>query len=149
MMKNKKTMFYILCYNMIVFVLIMVKSRFLKVPASWRTFNLIPFTGYFNQGYSLHFFTTIFVRQMLTKFFLFMPLGAYLSYKRIFFKQAVLCLLISSTLVACLKFFTGFGAFDSTDLLLNTLGAMIAYLILSAIFKRQAVLMIRAQNDKA
>lgn len=124
------------CYALIIFVFVMLKRGFQRVPAFWRTFNIIPFTGYFNQGYGVHYFTTIFLGQMFIKLILFMPLGIYLRYKNMSLKQTALLILLSSTMTDAIKLITGFGAFDSTDLLLNTLGALIAYVGFSALLSK-------------
>ena len=68
---------------------------------------------------------------------LFIPFGILIPFKTRFFKKwwnLVLIAIISSMLIEISQLITGRGAFEVDDILLNTLGAFIGYIVFSLIY---------------
>ena len=104
-----------------------VKQRFMRC--------LIPFSQYFGNGWG--FWATVWeLKDFPLNIIAFIPLGVYLSY---FFKKHKL-IKVTATSFLCtlaiegLQLFTILGAFCGDDLLGNTLGGVIGYLIYRKVY---------------
>lgn len=107
-------------------------SAYLRnLPLLDRIRNFYPFQAMIEEGFYFEwdYFMNIFV---------YIPLGIYLSfvikskYKNIYI---ILISLFSSILFETIQLFTGWGGFDTTDMLCNTLGGIIGILVFIPIIK--------------
>lgn len=94
-----------------------------------RKVNLVPFSA------PLRFNGQIDYGEMILNVLIFIPLGVYagMLFKQLtFFKNIFMCFLVS---LACegLQFILIVGAFDITDIINNTLGGMIGFLMFKSI----------------
>lgn len=96
-----------------------------------RTVNLIPFNE------ALIADGKIDVPEIILNVFIFVPLGIYagILFRKWTFKKQLLFYFLVSLLVEGIQFIIGAGAFDTTDIITNSLGGVIGLLLFKAIEK--------------
>ncbi|MFC0561516.1 VanZ family protein [Halalkalibacter alkalisediminis] len=122
-------------------------NGFLDIEVWQINANIIPFSNTYNyivnnQNYNLN----IVIENTIGNVLIFIPLGIFLT---ILFKKfntlskMVICTLIISFTIELLQFTLRVGQFDIDDILLNTLGSVIGYLIINAIIKGTSFFKVR------
>ncbi len=131
--KENKWMFlltFIFCL-LIGWIILFKMSFSLSALTGLRGINLIPF--YYDRETSFH------LSEVLLNLFAFIPLGLFLKLLKLKFKTTVLLGFGYSLALELLQLAFGIGITDITDLITNTLGAVIGallYVILSKTFKK-------------
>ena len=101
--------------------------------ASFTEYNLIPFDTimrYINATGSIN--TSIVVTNLAGNILAFMPLGFFLPllFKRYMkFWKTTLIVVVSTLTVECLQYFFRVGSFDVDDLILNTVGGILGFVV--------------------
>lgn len=95
-----------------------------------RTVNLIPFSNPFSSG-------TIDIVEIILNVVVFVPLGLYtgILFERWTFGKKAFFFIVMSFIVEALQFIFAVGAFDVTDIITNTSGGIIGWMIFKAIEK--------------
>ena len=96
-----------------------------------RTVNLIPFNGAMIANGNID------LPEIILNVLIFVPLGIYagILFRKWSFQKQLLFYFLVSLLVEGLQFILGAGAFDTTDIITNTLGGIIGLLLLKSIEK--------------
>ena len=96
-----------------------------------RTVNLIPFNE------ALIADGKIDVPEIILNVFIFVPLGIYagILFRKWTFQKQLLFYFLVSLLIEGIQFIIGAGAFDTTDIITNTLGGIIGLLLYKAVEK--------------
>ena len=102
------------------------------VVAIEQGINLIPFKDLFVNISRKNWY---FVLQMLVNIFMFVPFGVFLYIGGINTRKTCLFGFLLSLGIEVFEYVTGRGIFDIDDLILNTLGALIGYLLARVILK--------------
>lgn len=103
-----------------------------SVVRSIDTANFIPFKGIFS--ISNRWEITLLIYNILA----FIPLGCYIGclFRRTSFLKALIGGIILSLLFEVIQLVTILGSFDVDDIILNTLGTLIGFILISAIKKK-------------
>ena len=130
-----KIIFILYCIILVWIVLFKLSFSFGDIKALFgmgRSINLIPF--YYPAETGFH------AREVMLNGIIFVPFGLLLCMLDAGFKKAALIALGTSAALEVCQFALAFGACDLTDLITNTLGAIVgagAYLGLRKIFKNR------------
>lgn len=124
MVKKKKinmvtTLFFIYCV-LLVWIILFKLQFSLNSLEKIRNINLIPF--YYENNVSFHF------REVIENVIIFIPLGIYLKMIGIDNKKTILFGFAVSLLLEVSQYVLRVGASDITDVITNTLGALIGVL---------------------
>ena len=124
MVKKKKinmvtTLFFIYCV-LLVWIILFKLQFSLNSLDKIRNINLIPF--YYENNVSFHF------REVIENVIIFSPLGIYLKMIGIDNKKTILFGFAVSLLLEVSQYVLSVGASDITDVITNTLGALIGVL---------------------
>ena len=110
-------------------------------------FGLIPFADYFVGPFITQLDTII--EDDILNVFVFMPLGMYLTLflKNKRFIKVLLISITFSTLFELFQLFSLIGSFSTKDLITNTIGGILGYLICLLIYKKEnSILKIKILN---
>ncbi|WP_078552199.1 VanZ family protein [Bacillus alkalicellulosilyticus] len=122
-------------------------NGFLDIEVWKLNANIIPFRNMYNyivnhQNFNLN----IVIDNTLGNVLIFIPLGVFLAIifnKLNTMSKVVVCTLMISFSIEFLQFTLRVGQFDIDDIILNTLGSVIGYLIVNAIIKGASFFKIR------
>lgn len=145
---NKKKVINIVKGLSIVYCLALIYVLFMhnnyRYGMNFRLFNFIPFNtimGYFKRLSEGTINTSIVVQNLAVNLILFLPMG--MSLPVIFenkinkFWKFLIISIIVITLVEIIQFITMIGSADIDDIILNTMGACIGYVIVHINFVRK------------
>ena len=95
----------------------------------YRQVNLIPFVDYFSKTHRLD------LPEVISNVFIFIPLGVYAAilFKKWFLKSSIFFFFLTSLLVESIQLVFKIGAFDITDIITNTFGGIIGWMLLKGI----------------
>jgi len=128
---NQLTIDLLIIYLIILFWILLFKLgvRFSYVES--RTVNLIPFRDFWNLNGKIDF------PEIIMNIVIFVPLGIYLAIllKNWNFGKKLFTFFGISLMIEAIQFIFKLGAFDATDLVTNTLGGIIGWMLLNAIEK--------------
>ena len=128
---NRLTYVLLIIYLVALFWILLFK---LCVQFSYmenRQVNLIPFREAFMANGKIDF------GEIIMNVVIFVPLGIYagILFKRWIFGKNLFFFFLISLIIEALQFIFRLGAFDSTDIITNTLGGMIGLMLFKAIEK--------------
>jgi glycopeptide antibiotics resistance protein len=128
---NKATNVLLIIYLLVLVWILLFKLGVRFSYMENRSVNLIPFREF------LLFHIKIDRSELILNVVIFIPLGIYAGvlYKRWTFGTKLFFFFFLSLLVEGLQYLLRAGAFDSTDILTNTLGGVIGLLVLHAVEK--------------
>lgn len=112
-------------YLIFLFSITLFRGNSKSTDSNFMPFNFLTYASEAN----LSTFTTAVLINML----MLAPLGAYLRIKNIKFTFSWQVILYGSLIIEGLQFFTKRGSFDVDDLMLNTIGGALAYLVVGLI----------------
>lgn len=129
---NKTTIILIAVYCLLAVWIILFKMDFSIIKTmGLRGINLIPF--YYKNEVSFHF------REVMYNVAIFIPIGIYLQMLKVDLKKSILFGFSFSMILEILQYILKVGITDITDLITNTSGVVIGFLIymaLTAIVKK-------------
>ena len=135
---KKKIMWASIIYGiLLIFAVAGVKNRFRPLPAFQCGIQIIPFLDAYKQYVEGTLIAHYLIGDLLLNFILFMPLVVALLVidKDLSLKTMVLSILSVSTTVEILEIVLRFGSFDTQDILMNILGAIMVYYLCRALIK--------------
>ena len=135
---KKKIMWVSIIYGiLLIFALAGVKNRFRPLPAFQCGIQVIPFLDAYKQYLDGTLIAHYLIGDLFFNLILFMPLVVALLVidKDLSLKTMVLSILSVSTIVEILEVVSRFGSFDTQDILMNFLGAILAYFIVKKLIK--------------
>lgn len=135
---KKKIMWVSIIYGiLLIFALAGVKNRFRPLPAFQCGIQVIPFLDAYKQYVEGTLVAHYLIGDLFFNLILFMPLVVALLVidKDLSLKTMVLSILSVSTTVEILEIVLRFGSFDTQDILMNILGAIMVYYLCRALIK--------------
>lgn len=135
---KKKIMWASIIYGiLLIFAVAGVKNRFRPLPAFQCGIQVIPFLDAYKQYLDGTLIAHYLIGDLFFNLILFMPLVVALLVidKDLSLKTMVLSILSVSTIVEILEVVSRFGSFDTQDILMNFLGAILAYFIVKKLIK--------------
>lgn len=135
---KKKIMWASIIYGiLLIFAVAGVKNRFRPLPAFQCSIQIIPFLDAYKQYVEGTLIAHYLIGDLLLNFILFMPLVVALLVidKDLSLKMMVLSILSVATCVEILEVVLRFGSFDTQDILMNILGAIMVYYLCRALIK--------------
>lgn len=135
---KKKIMWASIIYGiLLIFAVVGVKNRLRPLPAFQCGIQIIPFLDAYKQYVEGTLIAHYLIGDLLLNFILFMPLVVALLVidKDLSLKMMVLSILSVATCVEILEVVLRFGSFDTQDLLMNILGAIMVYYLCRALIK--------------
>lgn len=122
---------------LLIFALAGVKNRFRPLPAFQCGIQVIPFLDAYKQYVEGTLVAHYLIGDLFFNLILFMPLVVALLVidKDLSLKTMVLSILSVSTTVEILEIVLRFGSFDTQDILMNILGAIMVYYLCRALIK--------------
>ena len=135
---KKKIMWASIIYGiLLIFAVAGVKNRFRPLPAFQCGIQVIPFLDAYKQYVEGTLVAHYLIGDLFFNLILFMPLVVALLVidKDLSLKTMVLSILSVSTIVEILEVVSRFGSFDTQDILMNFLGAILAYFIVKKLIK--------------
>ncbi|WP_173655204.1 VanZ family protein [Sharpea azabuensis] len=135
---KKKIMWASIIYGiLLIFAVAGVKNRFRPLPAFQCGIQIIPFLDAYKQYLDGTLIAHYLIGDLFFNLILFMPLVVALLVidKDLSLKTMVLSILSVSTIVEILEVVSRFGSFDTQDILMNFLGAILAYFIVKKLIK--------------
>lgn len=111
---------------LVLYLIFLFSATLYRGDGKTSDYNLMPF-DFLNYITEVNLST--FIAALLISVMLFVPGGAYLYIKKIKFSYSWQILLSSSLVIELLQFFTKRGSFDIDDLLLNTAGGCLGFLL--------------------
>ena len=135
---KKKIMWASIIYGiLLIFAVAGVKNRFRPLPAFQCGIQIIPFLDAYKQYLDGTLIAHYLIGDLFFNLILFMPLVVALLVidKDLSLKTMVLSILSVSTIVEILEVVSRFGSFDTQDILMNFLGAIVAYFIVKKLIK--------------
>ena len=135
---KKKIMWASIIYGiLLIFAVVGVKNRFRPLPAFQCGIQVIPFLDAYKQYLDGTLIAHYLIGDLFFNLILFMPLVVALLVidKDLSLKTMVLSILSVSTIVEILEVVSRFGSFDTQDILMNFLGAILAYFIVKKLIK--------------
>ncbi|WP_173669463.1 VanZ family protein [Sharpea azabuensis] len=135
---KKKIIWASIIYGiLLIFAVAGVKNRFRPLPAFQCGIQVIPFLDAYKQYLDGTLIAHYLIGDLFFNLILFMPLVVALLVidKDLSLKTMVLSILSVSTIVEILEVVSRFGSFDTQDILMNFLGAILAYFIVKKLIK--------------
>ena len=135
---KKKIMWVSIIYGiLLIFALAGVKNRFRPLPAFQCGIQVIPFLDAYKQYVEGTLVAHYLIGDLFFNLILFMPLVVALLVidKDLSLKTMVLSILSVSTTVEILEIVLRFGSFDTQDILMNILGAIMVYYLCRVLIK--------------
>ena len=135
---KKKIIWASIIYGiLLIFAVAGVKNRFRPLPAFQCGIQVIPFLDAYKQYLDGTLVAHYLIGDLFFNLILFMPLVVALLVidKDLSLKTMVLSILSVSTIVEILEVVSRFGSFDTQDILMNFLGAILAYFIVKKLIK--------------
>ncbi|WP_173434509.1 VanZ family protein [Sharpea azabuensis] len=135
---KKKIIWASIIYGiLLIFAVAGVKNRFRPLPAFQCGIQVIPFLDAYKQYLDGTLIAHYLIGDLFFNLILFMPLVVALLVidKALSLKTMVLSILSVSTIVEILEVVSRFGSFDTQDILMNFLGAILAYFIVKKLIK--------------
>ena len=135
---KKKIMWASIIYGiLLIFAVAGVKNRLRPLPAFQCGIQIIPFLDAYKQYVEGTLIAHYLIGDLLLNFILFMPLVVALLVidKDLSLKTMVLSILSVSTTVEILEIVLRFGSFDTQDILMNILGAIMVYYLCRVLIK--------------
>ena len=122
---------------LLIFALAGVKNRFRPLPAFQCGIQVIPFLDAYKQYVEGTLVAHYLIGDLFFNLILFMPLVVALLVidKDLSLKTMVLSILSVSTTVEILEIVLRFGSFDTQDILMNILGAIMVYYLCRVLIK--------------
>ena len=122
---------------LLIFALAGVKNRFRPLPAFQCGIQVIPFLDAYKQYVEGTLIAHYLIGDLFFNLILFMPLVVALLVidKDLSLKTMVLSILSVATCVEILEVVLRFGSFDTQDILMNILGAIMVYYLCRALIK--------------
>lgn len=122
---------------LLIFALAGVKNRFRPLPAFQCGIQIIPFLDAYKQYVEGTLVAHYLIGDLFFNLILFMPLVVALLVidKDLSLKTMVLSILSVSTTVEILEIVLRFGSFDTQDILMNILGAIMVYYLCRVLIK--------------
>ena len=122
---------------LLIFALAGVKNRFRPLPAFQCGIQVIPFLDAYKQYVEGTLVAHYLIGDLFFNLILFMPLVVALLVidKDLSLKTMVLSILSVATCVEILEVVLRFGSFDTQDILMNILGAIMVYYLCRALIK--------------
>ena len=122
---------------LLIFAVAGVKNRFRPLPAFQCGIQVIPFLDAYKQYVEGTLVAHYLIGDLFFNLILFMPLVVALLVidKDLSLKTMVLSILSVSTTVEILEIVLRFGSFDTQDILMNILGAIMVYYLCRALIK--------------
>ncbi|MEZ0480395.1 VanZ family protein [Planococcus sp. SSTMD024] len=117
----------------VLYLIFLLSATLYRGDGGSSDYNLMPF-GFLSYFSEVNLST--FIAALLINLMLFVPGGAYLYIKKIKFAYSWQILLYSSVVIELLQFFTKRGSFDIDDLLLNTAGGCLGFLMAKIVHSR-------------
>lgn len=138
-MKNKY--FISIIYTIFVFIVVSMLRGFHPLPQFQSTIQIIPFYQFYDYYVQLKINMlqpSYVMKQLFENLILFMPLGIILGLFNQEIKKynALLIFVLCSLSVEIFEIITRFGTFDVTDIIVNSLGAFIIFILIKS-FKRK------------
>lgn len=112
-------------YLIFLFSITLFRGNSKSTDSNFMPFNFLTYASEAN--------LSTFTAAVLINMLILAPLGVYLRIKNIKFTFSWQVILYGSLLIEGLQFFTRRGSFDVEDLMLNTIGGGLAYLVVSLI----------------
>ncbi|MGF0144365.1 VanZ family protein [Sharpea azabuensis] len=135
---KKKIMWVSIIYGiLLIFAVAGVKNRFRPLPAFQCGIQVIPFLDAYKQYVEGTLVAHYLIGDLFFNLILFMPLVVALLVidKDLSLKTMVLSILSVSTTVEILEIVLRFGSFDTQDILMNILGAIMVYYLCRVLIK--------------
>lgn len=135
---KKKIMWVSIIYGiLLIFAVAGVKNRFRPLPAFQCGIQVIPFLDAYKQYVEGTLIAHYLIGDLFFNLILFMPLVVALLVidKDLSLKMMVLSILSVATCVEILEVVLRFGSFDTQDILMNILGAIMVYYLCRALIK--------------
>lgn len=135
---KKKIMWASIIYGiLLIFAVAGPKNRFRPLPAFQCGIQIIPFLDAYKQYIDGTLIAHYLIGDLFLNLILFMPLVVALLVidKDISFKTITISILSVSTSVEILEVILRFGSFDTQDILMNFLGAIITYYLCKALIQ--------------
>ena len=135
---KKKIMWASIIYGiLLIFAVAGVKNRFRPLPAFQCGIQIIPFLDAYKQYVEGTLVAHYLIGDLFFNLLLFMPLVVALLVidKDLSLKMMVLSILSVATCVEILEVVLRFGSFDTQDILMNILGAIMVYYLCRALIK--------------
>ena len=129
---KKKIMWVLIIYGiLLLFAVAGVKNRFRPLPAFQCGVQIIPFLDAYKQYLDGTLIAHYLIGDLFLNLILFMPLVVVLLVidSDVSLKNIVLSILSVSTSVEILEVVLRFGSFDTQDILMNIIGAILAYYV--------------------
>lgn len=117
----------------VLYLIFLFSATLYRGDGKTSDYNLMPF-DFLNYISEVNLST--FIAALLISVMLFVPKGAYLYIKKIKFAYSWQILLSSSLVIELLQFFTKRGSFDIDDLILNTAGGCLGFLLAKFVYIR-------------
>lgn len=135
--KNKKTFVVSnFLFHLYIATLIFVIGKYIEIPIGGTTFppNFVPFIDLFEmQNFNIKFFVIIILKNYLGNILIFIPLGFFLinNYKITKINKIIIIGFLTSLVFESLQLigFFSYSMFDTTDLILNTIGCVLGFFI--------------------
>ena len=135
---KKKIMWVSIIYGiLLIFAVAGVKNRLRPLPAFQCGIQIIPFLDAYKQYVEGTLIAHYLIGDLFFNLILFMPLVVALLVidKDLSLKTMVLSILSVSTTVEILEIVLRFGSFDTQDILMNILGAIMVYYLCRVLIK--------------
>lgn len=135
---KKKIMWASIIYGiLLIFAVAGVKNRLRPLPAFQCGIQIIPFLDAYKQYVEGTLIAHYLIGDLLLNFILFMPLVVALLVidKDLSLKMMVLSILSVATCVEILEVVLRFGSFDTQDILMNILDAIMVYYLCRVLIK--------------
>ena len=135
---KKKIMWASIIYGiLLIFAVAGVKNRLRPLPAFQCGIQIIPFLDAYKQYVEGTLIAHYLIGDLFFNLILFMPLVVALLVidKDLSLKMMVLSILSVATCVEILEVVLRFGSFDTQDILMNILGAIMVYYLCRALIK--------------
>lgn len=128
---NKLTLVLFAIYSIALFWILLFKLGVRFSYMENRTINLVPFYALFSANDQIDF------PEIVMNIVIFVPLGVYagMVFKKWNFGKNVFFFFVTSLMVEGIQFIFKLGSFDITDIITNTLGGIIGWMLLKAIEK--------------
>lgn len=135
---KKKIMWVLIIYGiLLIFAVVGPKNRFRPLPAFQCGIQIIPFLDAYKQYLDGTLIAHYLIGDLFLNTILFMPLVVVLLVidSDVSLKNIVLSILSVSTGVEILEVVLRFGSFDTQDILMNIIGAILVYYLCRALIQ--------------